>query len=309
MSLPGPILPPRMGESDVFMKCDYFVDVQLWPLRRTLNAQGWLNNFTDSEKEHSIHLLNGFLYFCSTLIDQMFVAAIHGISSQFYSPGDPFLTFQSTWQQFVDTIVVTYVTGEIPNPSDSGLGFARKARQLLGVSENRITTPDDAVRRLMQQPGPILFVDDFVGSGNQFLETWRRAVSVAGSTTSFERISTVSGSTFYYCPLFCTQYGYERLQNQCPAVILRPAHVITDRYSALSPESFIWPAHLQTTAVDFLGVASSRAGIPDNDGNVDDWRGFHKLGLAIAIGDSVPDATLPIFYWEENGWTPLIRRI
>ena len=290
-------------------KCDYFVDVQLWPLHKTLNARGWLGNFPEGEKDHAVHLLNGFLYFSPPLVDQMFVAAVQSVSSRFYSASDPFLTFQSKWQQFMDTAIVTYVTGEAPNPTDSGFSFARKARQLLGIPENRIATPDDAVLRLMQEPGPVLFVDDFVGSGNQFLETWRRSVSIlaSGTHTSFARISEASGSSFYYCPVICTQYGYDRIQAACPSVSLQPAHIITARYSALKPDSYIWPPHLQASALDFLRIASTRAGIPD-DHSVNDWRGFHELGLAVALGDSIPDATLPILYWEKNGWTPLFRR-
>jgi hypothetical protein len=49
--------------------------------------------------------------------------------------------------------------------------------------------------------------------------------------------------------------------------------------------------------------------MPDTDGAVvNDWQGFHKLGLALAFQHCVPDATLPLFYWEHNEWHPLIRR-
>jgi hypothetical protein len=304
----GPIYAPRVSGQDVLSKTDYFVDVQLWPLLKELDAHRWLSNFTDSELDHAVHLLNGFMYFSSRLLDQLFISAVQSLSASFYSFGDSFLAFQSTWRQFVDSVIVTYVTGEIPNPSDSGYAFARRARQLLGINEDRIMAPDEAVRHLVQQAGPIIFVDDFVGSGNQFVETWRRQVPLSGSTSSFERITAVRGAEFYYCPLACTEYGFDRIRRDCPAVRLHPAHLLSARYSALDPNSIIWPNHLRGTATDFLQAASARAGIPDTNGNVDDWRGFHKLGLAIAMGDSVPDATLPIFYWERNGWIPLIRR-
>ena len=308
MSSAIPILPRSIGEIEVLSKADYFVDVQLWPLMRTLNARGWLQNFLNDEEEHAIHLLNGFLYFSTTLVDQMFTAAFQSLSSRFHNVGSSYLALQSNWQQFVDTVLVTYVTGERPNPTDSGYLFARKARQLLGIAEDRIMDPEAAVQRLVSLPGPVLFVDDFVGSGNQFLQTWQRAVSISGSSGSFARIASVSTATFYYCPVICTEYGYSRITSHCPSVVLQPAHVISHRYNTLAPDSFIWPAHLLPTAADFLKNASLRAGIPDSGGNVDDWRGFHKLGLALALGDTIPDASLPIFYWEDNGWTPLIRR-
>jgi len=308
MAVSSPIYAPRVTPQDVFTKTDYFVDVQLWPLLKEIDGRRWLTNFTPSEQEHAVHLLNSFMYLSPRLLDQLFTSTLQSLSASFYSVGSSFLAFQSTWRQFVDTVVITYVTGEIPNPSDSGYGFARRARQLIGIDENRIVTPDEAVRRIVQQPGPVIFVDDFVGSGNQFLETWRRAVPLSGSTLSFERIKAIRGAEFYYCPLVCTEYGFHRIRAECPSVRLQPAHLLSSKYSALDQHSIIWPNHLRSSAIDFLRAASARAGISDTNGNVDDWRGFHCLGLAIAIGDSVPDATLPIFYWERNGWIPLIRR-
>ncbi|MFZ0959365.1 MAG: hypothetical protein WAO35_00555 [Terriglobia bacterium] len=304
-----PILPLRISEQDALAKADYFVDVRLWPLHTDLNPSLWLSNFLESEKEHAVHPLNGFIYFSTELIDQMFRSAFQALSSSMHSRGDSFLSFQGKWRLFVESIIVTYVTGETPNPSDSGLTFARKARQVLGIGETRIMSPSDALRSLIVRAAPVLFVDDFVGSGSQFFSTWRRQIEVSpGTEVSFERLSTVRGTEFYYCPLICTSYGYDNIKRVCPGVHVKPAHVVSDRYSALSPDSTIWPLHLRDTAVEFLRTASHRAGIPDSNGGARDWRGFHKLGLALALGDSVPDATMPIFYWEENGWNPLIRR-
>src|SRR5689334_2415032 len=83
----SPILPRSIGQVEVLEKADYFVDVQLWPLQKTLNARGWLGNFLDNEKEHATHLLNGFLYFSPALVDQMFTAAFQSLSSRFHTPG------------------------------------------------------------------------------------------------------------------------------------------------------------------------------------------------------------------------------
>jgi hypothetical protein len=67
-----------------------------------------------------------------------------------------------------------------------------------------------------------------------------------------------------------------------------------------------WPEHLKTSATDWLYETSRRAGIVD--GYTHGWKGFHDLGLALAFDGSVPDATLPLFHWEEGSWTPLVRR-
>lgn len=83
--------------------------------------------------------------------------------------------------------------------------------------------------------------------------------------------------------------------------MLSPAHFLSDRYSALSDESIVWPDHLRPTAYDFLQNASNRAGIIS-------WAGYQDQALTLAFEHGIPDATLPIYYHEENGWTPLIKR-
>lgn len=300
---------PSMTKDLVLSKCDYFIDVQLWPLHNTLNYSQWLENFRDTEMEHAVSLLNSFLYFSDALINQMFIAAFHGLCNKIGRTGDSSLTPQVAWRSFIDSVIVTLVTGEDPNISDSSFGFARKARQQLGIKESQLKNQESCLRFLVERgPRPVIFVDDFVGCGNQLVETWERIIKLNNSTSiSFKNISTMKGSSFFYCPLLCTEYGYKRLQIKCPEVMLTPAHILSSEYSALVDDSIIWPAHLRKTAVDFLYQVSKRAGIPEN-GDVNDWRGFHKLGLAIAFAHSVPDATMPIFYWEKNGWKPLIKK-
>lgn len=302
------ISPVEINRDIVLSKCSYFVDVQLWPLQSALNPGRWLENFEEREMDYALHLLNSFLYFSDQLTNEMFVAAFQGLSNTIRRQGDSFLSAQAAWRSFVDSLIVTPISGEVPKVTDSGNFFARKARQQLGIDERRILSPEETLQLLVTTgPCPVIFVDDFVGSGNQFLKTWQRRINLEHSIcTSFKDFSSVRGSQFLYCPLLCTEYGYSRLQKECPEVLLSPTHVLSSKYSALDDNSLIWPPNLRATAVDFLYRASARAGIPDNSGGVNDWRGFHKLGLTVAFAHSVPDATLPIFYWEEKGWKPLI---
>jgi hypothetical protein len=293
----------------VLSKCSYFVDVKIWPLRKSIDPELWLENFGAEEMDHAIHLLNGFLYFPDEFIEEMFKTAFQGLSTIVVSERDSFLAVQTAWREFVDKVIITNVTGETPNISDSGISFTRRAKQLLNISEQRTLSNEETLKELLNHgPRPVVFVDDFVGSGNQFIETWERSVRISSSMQiSFKKLASVRGNRFFYTPLVCTQYGFERIKNRCPEAILKPAHLISDRYNVFAPDSLIWPAHLQPTASDFIKEASKRAGIP-TEGALDEWQGFHRLGLALAFADSVPDASLPIFTVATNSWKPLIRR-
>lgn len=299
------IRPPELTQQFVRAKCDYFVDVQLWPLRSKLNPEGWLQNFDDRARDYAIHLLSAFLYFSEALTGQLFETTFQRLSLLLGLSRRSFADAQSQWRAFCDNVVVTHVTGEMPNTSDSGYAFVRMARQQLGVSQDQIKSPAETAQILVARgPRPVVFLDDFVGSGQQCKETWLRQMKLPdGGSESFANLATVGGASFFYCPLVCTKRGYERIREECPRLNLCCAHVIGEQYSALSPSSAVWPTHLRGGAMDFLRRSSQRAGIPERS-----WRGFDNLGLTLAFAHSVPDATLPIFYWEGNGWQPLIRR-
>jgi len=302
-------MPDRTATADInqeflLAKCEYFVDAHIWPLRHKLDPERWLSNFTAAELDHALHLLNGFIYFSQDLVDQMFLSAFHSICTSLRQPGDSYLATGSQWDRFRHTALVTRVTGESPSDTDSGFHFSRMARRVLGLPEERIMSPEQVLKALLDGgPRDVVFVDDFVGSGSQFLATWRRKYSFAGEPDqSFAAVDAiVRGSRYFYCPILCTMQGRERLERCCPQVVLTPAHFLGERYSPLSPRSYIWPARLLQTARDFIMNASARAGITN-------WEGFAGLGLAVAFEHCVPDATLPLFYWNQNGWKPLVER-
>ncbi len=303
------ISPAEMTKELVISKCNYFVDAQLWPTKVNLNPERWLSNFLPDEIEHAVQLLNSFMFFSDELTNRMFAASFHLLSNRIRGRGVSYQSAKITWNSFIDNVIVTPVRGEQPNISDSGFSFARKARQQLNLKEEQLMDQEACLRALIDGPRSVMFVDDFVGSGAQFRTTWERKIKLDRNTSvSFQDLAKARGSSFYYCPLVCTEMGYRYLLRYCPEVIISPVHILPSRYSALDPSSFLWPDHLRPSAISFLQKASQRAGIPDNNGKVDDWRGFRKLGLSIAFAHSIPDATLPILYWSKNGWKPLMRR-
>jgi hypothetical protein len=300
--------PPRVTRSEVIAKCDYFTRVHLWPLRSSLDPEAWLRNFTPAEQDHAVHLLNAFMYFHHNLVHEMFASAIQSLSRKVLAPQTSLITAQYGWSQFLSSALIVPVSGEIGNPSDSGYAFARIARQHVGFLEDQIVSAIDALSMLAAGPRPVIFVDDFAGTGNQFINTWERLIrSGLGAETSFSAIAGIRGMRFFYCPVLCTQKAFNEIELMCPAVTLQPAHILTDRYSAVSPDSAIWPSHLKDSAFDFLNAASLRAGIPDTDGaSPDDWQGYEKQGLVLALHETIPDSTLCMLRWNKNSWNPLM---
>lgn len=298
---------PEVNEAFVKSKCEFLIDTQLWPLSQRLDPFGWLNNFSGRERALAVHLLNSFMYFSNAMIDQLFVAGFRGLSRRIASSGSRTSRIR-TWEHFLSDVIVTFPTGEEPNVSDSGYGFARRARDLIGIPEAQLMPPHDALSRLEDDATThVLFVDDFVGSGSQFVKTWFRCDSISGKSyaTRLKR-----NGRLIYMPLFCTAFAMtETLSSLAREVDFLPVHVLSDRYNALSAESIFWPNGIREEGQNLIRSKSAELGIPDTDGQTpQDWRGFAKLGLGIAFEHQIPDASLPLFYFDKPGWSPLWKR-
>ncbi|ODP38762.1 hypothetical protein BFL28_13255 [Sphingomonas turrisvirgatae] len=156
----------------------------------------------------------------------------------------------------------------------------------------------------------LLFVDDFVGSGEQFVRTWQREYDLpGGARNSFEALAELSPATFFYCNAMTTDYGLKRINRFIPEVTVSAGNIIPDRYSLADPASLLWPKAIRADGIALVEAIGRRLGYGADDGSEQDWRGFHKLGLALAFQHSVPDANLPIFFTDRNGWRPLVQRL
>jgi hypothetical protein len=288
----------------------YLVEIGVWPKRANFDPIGWMSNFPAEESRLALRLLEGFTYFSTELVTQMFRSAFLNISQLIVTNKNSHVLAKNEWASFINSILVVRVTGEIPNDADSGFMFARLAREVLNISEAQIISPQQALEALSTGTAyNVLFVDDFVGSGNQFCETWMRQYNNQRYTfTSFKNVVATfpSVSHFYYCPVICTELGKNSISQYCPEVQIVPAHFYGSKHSALSSDSEIWREDMRTEGPEFVKTASERAQIPDLNGSVGCWQGFHKLGLALAFQHGWPDASLPLFYSTENNWKPLL---
>lgn len=283
------------------------MEIGVWPSSERMNFRAWLANFKKEERPFAFNLLNVFIYYNENLVDALFRAAVQRLSVPMVHSATSVQDARNRWRRFLASVQITYVQGEDPNPTDSGQLFARKARQVLGIDQKQITDPKQVPPALLQKPGSsVIIVDDFVGSGNQMIETWHRSYgSTAGQPDTFAG-AVQNGASVYFIPVVATRYGLDKIESECSGLMISPAHVLDDRYSLTAPDSILWPDALKPDALSFLRNASRRAGIVDECEF--GWRGFHDLALALAFHHSVPDATLPLFFWNRNGWKPLIAR-
>lgn len=288
-------------------------DCGFWSSDIYSRASRWLNNFNADEQRLANVLLDGFLYFSDTQATELMASGFHNLSNILRTPGISGPEARDRWTGFFDTAYVTIVEDDVaPSVTDSGYEAARKLRYKAAFPEDRSIQPAQALEKAARgEIEHLIFVDDFVGSGTQFIDGWQLSRPLAGGgTTSFEELSqTKKNFKGFYCPSLCTSYGLERILRECKGVVVSPGAVLSERYNVLHPESLIWPEEFRSEGQAFVTELSKKFLLP-SDSTQFDWRGYHTLGLAVGIRDMMPDANLAIFRadktWTALDWTPLM---
>lgn len=295
-----------MAADEVLASKQYLSSIGHWPkIPLRANPERWLQGFEEADQDHAVAVLEALVFFSQEQTTKMFTSAFHSLSPEISSSGVSYSDKKQLWCDFLESSFVSFPTGESPSPTDSGHTFARLARQELEYEENRVLAPGEILALVQAgHRAPIVFVDDFAGSGDQFIKTWRRAYTMPnGSTMSFATSAGSANLDCYYLPVVATSYAYKRIEREAPGVKVRTAHILTPEYSATDVASIVFPEALRPSSLDFIHRASLKAGIPAHA-----ELGFGRLALAIAFEHSVPDATLPILWADTPTWNSLLRR-
>lgn len=173
----------------------YFVRVRLWPRQTQFDPRGWMSNFDDAERPFAARLLEGFTFFSNELVTAMFRAVFKNLSQVVLRNRSNYLAAANEWTAFVDSVVVVRVAGQVTSEADSGYIFTRLSRDVLGIAQERLMSPRAALESLRKQPNQnIVFVDDFVGSGDQFVSMWERVHELSDAWASFKSLALTSGA-------------------------------------------------------------------------------------------------------------------
>lgn len=275
----------------------------MWPGEPKIRPRAWIENFDKSDQSIAAFLLDKFTFYNRQLTDELLKASFHSIGDGL--PKGPQAPNSSDLINSLGTACFTLVTGENPNPTDSGYVFCRTARQLLRIPEENILNLEDAIKHA-HAGNSVIFLDDFIGSGDQFLKTWNR---IYGRTapTSFSRIHKKNSFTAIYISLVSTDFGLVNIRREAPEVAVCVTHTLGDKYNirnmGLEPRK-------QSLINSFLKKYSKRLTPNEDYMQSDEYKtyGYKSRGLLFGFEHSIPDATLPIFWSPGTNWEPLIER-
>lgn len=295
---------PRLLRREVLDRWKYLVKVGVWPPLRQSDPERWLSNFHHDEEDVALALLNAFIYFNSEMTDRLLETSIRQLSAQVSTIGADYARRRAQWLQFLQAVQVTHLISpeDRDDETKSGYMFARKTRQILSNPEQIRPAASLAADLLTGPPKPVIIVDDFAGTGSQFIEGWNRNYDLPdGSRMSYAELAKI-GVDIYFCPAVCTSAALTVINDLPNPPQVSAAHVLSERMSVLHPDSEIMPTYLRGQVESVVLAATGRSGTTEKA------FGWGGLGLAIAFEHNTPDTTLPIFYCEDESWYPIVTR-
>jgi hypothetical protein len=288
----------------VLKKCELFSACSLWSREPQVRPRAWLNNFEETERPVAAVLLDHFVFFGAEATNYMLASTLRRLGAQVRESRG-----KDDLDRFTRNAVFTPVLGEDPNPTDSGALFCRKVRQVIGIPDTRFVSLGRA-HELAAVGVPVIFLDDFIGSGDQMASTWERDV---GAGRSFRGLASSSRVDATYLALVGTERGCRRLRDDHPELRLLVAHVLDQSHSVFGiPSNPLRPDvdDLPNRVDQLLQKYQSALQLPPYLSTRRERKyGYSELGLLLAFEHSVPDASLPLIWaGGPNGWTPLARR-
>ena len=287
---------------DVLARCEALKRAGMWLPEPRIRPRAWIENFDDDDKILAAQLLERFVFYNQRLTDSLLTASFYSIADGLKK--GPAAPSREQLLQALPNAVFTPVSGETPNPTDSGYFLCRRTRQVLGVDEAKIKLTREALQAA-SNGCPVVFVDDFIGSGDQFLTTWQDK----SSGESFEAIQQQVGFLAIYISLVGAENGIDNIGNHAPTVAVCVTHKIDNRgtlWGLLSSNPTLY-----NQFGSLLRKYVSRLTPHEQYMLQDDYLiyGYKRRGLFFGFEHSVPDATLPIFWCRgTNNWEPLIER-
>ncbi|MFP2957456.1 hypothetical protein ACLEPN_06390 [Myxococcus sp. 1LA] len=303
---------PDIFIENTLSRCEALKATRLWHGEPLIRPRAWLNNFKPPDQLVAAAILNQFTFISDFHANKMLTAAFERLIEQTTSTHTHIKDRETSLKSFLSNAVFTRTEGENPNPTDSGNIYCRKARQVLAIPESSIKEPYDALQSA-RAGQPVVFIDDFIGSGNQLIETWERQYLNTQPSSFAEAFAANPFPVHYLCTV-ATAYGISRIHQKAPDINIHCAHTLDKTYSIRNIDdnlNITGLSPLSGKIEDFLERTSKELILPTYMQQGTNFKyGYHNLSLTLAFEHSVPDATLPVIWAQSTDpkWIQLCPR-
>jgi uracil phosphoribosyltransferase len=275
------------------------VENKVWDSISEESLESWLNNFeSEEEKLLSAYLLDALIFRSSDQIKALLYNAIESVlpNTLIENPWDVLandrpidkLTHRNT--ERYKTRIVPVIRDSDP-PTKSGPSVARLYRRHVGISDDFMIWPWMIKKNHQTGVKTFVFIDDVLGTGKQFSEFFEKL-----------GVDCLGGAEFIYIPLLATVSGIKNVKEKFPFLKVAAVEMIDETYNFFNRPSVRNIFDLQDL---YLKVEKNKV----NKRLLGKMSlGYSKLGLTFSYYHSTPNATLPLYWYEDDSFSPLVKR-
>jgi len=281
--------------SQIHEKVNNLINHRIWSGIDKLKLKQWLKNF-DSEEEK---------YFAACVLDNLIYRNDAQTESMLYNlisidiPNlllkhkpvgiNPYATLFGFRSSIDPQIRLVCVRGEFDGPSKSSHFVARMLKRKMLINEGWMITPDQIEPCMNSGIKCFLFIDDFLGTGNQF-------DNMATEIMLKNKLSDPD-CFFAYAPLTAHSTGIKFLNKEYPGLKIACVEKLDEANSVFNSAFNDGLNTPESSRQFYLEFMRRKAALTLSD---EDLLGYGSLELSYVFEQSVPDNNLPLMYWNRN---------
>ncbi|VUD62318.1 hypothetical protein TDB9533_03016 [Thalassocella blandensis] len=260
----------------------------------------WFHSFSSLEERYLAAIVLDSLAFRSA--DQTKALMIQGLQRcipQLLMNNDYFDKYRGRWLETLSKssvpIRLVPVLRNGDGPGKSGHVVCREYSRLVGVNNKLIINPQDISAAKADGVKLIVFVDDFLGTGQQFSKFYAQ---VRGEFD--ESLTPV------YIPLCAHETGMYKVRGDFPELYLSAPESLSVCDGLFGEDHEVCPDGVNTysSLKDlYIELMRTRLGM-----DIDEPFGYGGLGMVYGFSHATPNATLPLLWSKKNGNICLLNR-
>ncbi|MDP1645713.1 MAG: hypothetical protein Q8L71_09465 [Thiobacillus sp.] len=272
----------------------------LWDIRMS-RLESWSKQFIGPEEQ----------FFAACLLDQLIFRTQHqfeaGLRSLFRSnlngeifSGSQDLHLSQAIVGRADPVLrLVPVICETDPPTKSGPLVLRRLQRILQANQKWMCWPWQVANEINDKGiRVVVFVDDFLGSGGQFVKFFKQ----------WQFDENADGVRYIYAPVVAHQQGIEHLAKELPTVCVVSAETLDHSHAFFSDAVWERLGRGCVTPIDakewYHDFVTQRSIQPRQAGPL----GCGDLALTLGFSHSTPNNSLPILWYETDDWQPLLER-
>jgi hypothetical protein len=285
----------------VLEKLKLYCDSRIWPFQFDALA-AWLGNFDDEIEEYlALQLLDSLIVRSNEMAKASYARLMHSDLRSYLI--DNQITNRTTITNWKNQLKNGGLNSIVRfSPVRTSIDEGESGSLVYRLLSSEIDTNRYSLAKIKSQPSTIVLIDDFIGSGNQFINEF---------APEFLLNEKLDNGKVVYCPLLAYEEGISEIKNIFPKLDVIPAEVICKESSLFygDDNSFFKNDQVNTIGdVKLLFSKMKNKYAPKNS----NWFGYNDACLPIVFEWGCPNQT-PAIYWMNQSkykkdWKKLFGR-